>query len=82
LQAEIGQNRSVFPKRTKQPGTSGSNDLTELAGFVARRSRELAAEDIAGRRLLDGAISYQLLAVSQKIGAGIGPASFWLIANS
>jgi hypothetical protein len=46
LQAEIGQNRSVFPKRTKQPGTSGLNDLTDLAGFVARRSRELAAEDV------------------------------------
>ena len=46
LQAEIGQNRSVFPKRTKQPETFGLNDLTEPAGFVARRSRELAAEDV------------------------------------
>ena len=46
VQAEIGQNRSIFPKRTKQPGTLGLNDLTEPAGLVARRSRELAAEDV------------------------------------
>ena len=46
MQAEIGQNRLIFPKRTNQPGTFGLNDLTELAGFVARRSRELVAEDV------------------------------------
>jgi hypothetical protein len=46
LQAEIGQNRSIFPKRTNQPCIFGTNDLTEPADFVARRSRELAAEDV------------------------------------
>jgi len=46
MQAEIGQNRLIFPKRTNQPGTFGLNDLTEPADFVARCSRELAAEDV------------------------------------
>jgi len=46
VQAEIGQNRSIFPKWTNQPRTIGTNDLTEPADFVARRSRELAAEDV------------------------------------
>jgi hypothetical protein len=63
LQAEIGQNRSIFPKRTNQPGTFGLNDLTEPAGLVARRSRELAAEDVQEDACRKARTGYQIALV-------------------
>ena len=63
LQAEIGQNRLIFPKRTNQPGTFGTNDLTEPAGLVARRSRELAAEDVQEDACRKAPAAYQIALV-------------------
>ena len=45
VQAEIGQNRSIFPKWTNQPVTLGTNGLTEPAGFL-RHGGANQAEDV------------------------------------
>jgi len=45
VQAEIGQNRSIFPKWTNQPVTIGTNGLTEPAGSL-RHSCAKQAEDV------------------------------------
>ena len=50
VQAEIGQNRSIFPKWTNQPCKIGTNGLTEPAGPFAPCGRK-ANRGRAGRRL-------------------------------
>jgi hypothetical protein len=45
LQAEIGQNRLIFPKRTKRPDSIATNGVTEPAGTFAYY-RTGPAEDV------------------------------------
>lgn len=50
VQAEIGQNRSIFPKWTNQPESIVLNGLTGPAGSVARGA-QYSSRGCAGRRL-------------------------------
>ena len=45
MQAEIGQNRLIFPMRTKRPESIAINGVTEPAGAVPRTMRDAPAKD-------------------------------------
>ena len=69
VQAEIGQNRSIFPKRTKRPVSIVTNGVTEPAG-----SRECgthrSGRGRAGRRLPPGNTAYAAIAAAQSLYGG------------